>query len=379
MPPPTDNPWTDEDEGAAPLEEHRFPCPTCGANMEFAPGGTGLLCPNCGNTEAIDFFEGRAEAVAENDFEAALRIAGASAEVEETRVVTCPNCGAQTAFDQSVQAATCPFCDTPLVMDTGLHRQIKPAAVLPFALDERAARARMTDWLGSLWFAPNGLQDYARKGRAMRGIYVPYWTYDSDTRSRYSGARGTHYYVTRTVTRNGKREQVRERKTRWTNVSGRVARFFDDVLVLASNSLPKKYTDALAPWDLGDLAPYRPEFLAGFGAEGYQVELAEGFAEAKRIMDAQIRADVRADIGGDEQRIGGVTTAYDDITFKHILLPVWLAAYKYGGRTFRFVVNARTGKVQGERPYSRWKIAVAVVAGLIVAGIAAYVAYLNQS
>jgi hypothetical protein len=241
--------------------------------------------------------------------------------------------------------------------------------LLPFGLDERAARAKMTDWLGSLWFAPNGLQDYARKGRQLSGIYVPYWTFDADTKSQYSGQRGTHYYETRTVTRKGKTEQVRVQKTRWHGVQGRVARFFDDVLVLGSQSLPKKYTDALEPWDLSAMEPYQPQYLAGFRAEGYQVELADAFKEARVHMDAIIRRDVKHDIGGDEQRVGSVDTAIGTLTFKHVLLPVWMAAYKYRGRTFRFVVNGRTGRVQGERPYSKIKIAIAVICGLVVAGI----------
>ena len=173
--------------------------------------------------------------------------------------------------------------------------------------------------------------------------------------------------------RDGKRKQVRVRKTRWRNVSGRVARFFDDVLVLASKSLPKKYTDALEPWDLSALEPYKPEYLAGFRAEGYQVELVDGFDDARAYMDRMIRRDIKYDIGGDDQRIGSVNTDIADVTFKHILLPVWLAAYKYRGKTYRFVVNGRTGRVQGERPYSAWKIAFAVIIGLILALIAGVV------
>jgi len=367
---PRDTPPPDD---APDRPEHRFPCSTCGAQMQFAPGGDHLICPNCGNTEPIDTRTGRAAATRELDFVRHLRDAADAADIEETRTVTCPNCGATTELLGADEAGRCPFCDTPVVVDAGTDRHIRPAAVLPFAIDEGAARAAMTDWLGALWFAPNGLQDYARKGRRMNGVYVPYWTYDAATASRYTGQRGTHYYVTRTVTRNGKRQQVRERRTRWRAVSGRVARAFDDVLVLASRSLPKSYTDALEPWDLGALEPYRPEFLAGFRAETYRVGLEDGFAEARDIMDGIIRGDVRHDIGGDEQRIGAVDTDVSDVTFKHVLLPVWLAAYKYRGRTFRFVVNARTGEVQGERPWSRWKIAFAVLLALIAAGIAAYV------
>ena len=352
-----------------PDSEHRFPCNNCGSDLRFDPGQNQLICDHCSNTEAIEVGLWRAESLKEIDFRSAVAGDIPEAEIEETRVVSCPNCGAQTEFNETVHAAECPFCATPVVTDTGLHRHIKPKGLLPFGLDERAARAKMTDWLGSLWFAPNGLQDYARKGRQLSGIYVPYWTFDADTKSQYSGQRGTHYYETRTVTRKGKTEQVRVQKTRWHGVQGRVARFFDDVLVLGSQSLPKKYTDALEPWDLSAMEPYQPQYLAGFRAEGYQVELADAFKEARVHMDAIIRRDVKHDIGGDEQRVGSVDTAIGTLTFKHVLLPVWMAAYKYRGRTFRFVVNGRTGRVQGERPYSKIKIAIAVICGLIVAGI----------
>ncbi len=104
--------------------------------------------------------------------------------------------------------------------------------------------------------------------------------------------------------------------------------------------------------------------------------LADGHALGLQIMENVIRSDVRRDIGGDEQQISGIDTDYSDETFKHILLPVWMAAYKYRGRTFRFVVNGQTGRVQGERPYSVWKIAFAVLVAAAVIGV---VVYLNQT
>ncbi len=357
----------------APIEEHRFPCENCGSDLRYAPGATDLVCDHCGHVQRIDIALPLAEAQREQDFEAALAGQLSREEFEETRVVTCPSCGARTEFAEGTHAAECPFCATPVVTDTGLHRHIKPRGLLPFALDEAAARKAMTDWLGGLWFAPNGLRDYARKGRRMTGVYVPYWTFDADTKSTYRGERGTHYYVTETYMRDGKRQTRQVRRTRWHPASGRVARWFDDVLVLASHSLPRRYTDALEPWDLNELLPYQPEFLAGYRAEGYQVELDDGFAEARQIMDRVIREDARRDIGGDDQRVHAVDTAVGDVTFKHILLPVWLAAYKYRGKSYRFVVNARTGRVQGERPWSAWKIAFAVLLALLVAGIVALV------
>jgi DNA-directed RNA polymerase subunit RPC12/RpoP len=358
--------------------EHRFPCDQCGADYRFNPGDGTLTCDHCGHSEPIGSGPWGGASLRELDFDSAIADRLPDSEIEETRVLSCPNCAAQVEFDPNTHAAECPFCATPVVTDTGVNRHIKPKGVLPFALDERSAHKAMGDWLGRLWFAPNGLKDYARKGRKMQGIYVPYWTFDANTKSSYRGERGTVYYETRTVMRDGKRVQQQVPKVRWSPKSGRVARFFDDVLVLASRSLPKKYTDALEPWDLPALEPFQPQYLAGFRAEAYSVELPDGYSEARAHMARVIERDVRFDIGGDRQRIHAVDTDVRDVTFKHILLPIWMAAYKYRGQTYRFVVNGRTGRVQGERPWSAIKITIAVVLGLLVAAGVGYAMATSQ-
>ncbi len=359
--------------------EHRFPCDNCGADMRFAPGQGMLVCDHCGNTRPLEGDDVVHAPIRELDFNAALAADLPAQEIEEKRVSSCPNCGAEIEFDPAIHAIECPFCATPVVIGTGTQRYIKPRGLLPFGLTEPQARTAMTEWLGSLWFAPNGLQDYARKGRKLDGIYVPYWTYDADTKSTYRGERGVVYYESQTVRRNGRTETVRVQKVRWYPASGRVARWFDDVLVLASRSLPKHFTDGLQPWDLTALEPYRPEYLAGFRSEGYTVTLEEGWAEARAEIDRTIERDVKFDIGGDRQRIAEIRTTVADVTFKHVLLPIWMAAYKYRGRSFRFVVNGRTGRVQGERPWSAWKIAFAVLVGAILAAAIGYgIALQNQ-
>ena len=361
-------------DALTPDADHRFPCEACGSDLRFDPSTGDLACDHCGNREAIAAAGSPWSTIREMDFHAALSAELPEADMEELRAVQCTSCGAQIELGTDLHAKECPYCASPVVTDTGTHRHLKPKGLLPFALSEEQARRAMTDWLGRLWFAPNGLTQYARKNRRMQGIYVPYWTFDADTKSTYRGERGTVYYVTQTVVRNGKSQQIRVPRVRWRTASGRVARFFDDVLVLASHSLPKRFTDALEPWDLSSLAPYRPEYLAGFLAEGYQVTLEDGFVEARAYMDRMIERDVRFDIGGDQQRIHHVETKVSDVTFKHILLPVWMAAYKYRGETYRFVVNGRTGRVQGERPWSAWKIAAAVVAGLLAALVIGFLA-----
>ncbi len=393
----------------SPRTEYRYPCANCGASLRFQPGESVLICEYCGHRQTISQGAAKAPArattggpaaedillqepstgralqwdaghkapeLAEIPLASGLRLDHASDLTETVRTLSCPNCGAKIEVTGESHASECPFCATPVVTDTGETRQIKPQGVVPFVLSEILAKQALDDWLGSLWFAPSGLTAYARRGRRMSGIYSPFWTFDADSRSAYRGQRGDYYYETVTVTRevNGrlvsKRQQVR--RTRWRAASGRIGRQFNDVLVLAATSLPRRFTDALTPWDLSHLRPYRPEYLAGFGAEGYTVPLADGHAIARAEMAGVIAMDVRRDIGGDEQRIEAIQTDYSNETFKHILLPVWTAAYKYGGKSYRFVVNGQTGRVQGERPYSAWKIALTVILALLLLAAALY-------
>ena len=348
-------------------EEHRWPCAQCGAQLRYAPGQTRLTCDHCGHVQQIasEGPRNRSRALQELELAKGLQDDLSGNDMVEVRTTSCPTCGALVEITGATHATQCPFCATPVVLDTGTRRLIKPQALIPFALTEPQARKAMVAWMGSLWFAPGTLLEYARKGRAMNGVYVPLWTFDAATASRYTGQRGVYYYETRTVTVNvnGRREQRQEqvRHTRWHPASGRVSRAFDDLLVLASRSLPARLGDELTPWDLAALVPYTPEFLAGFQAEGYTVPLADGHGEARERMADVIRSDIRRDIGGDEQRIDGINTDWSNETFKHILLPVWMAAYKYNGKSYRFLVNGQTGEVQGERPWSIWKIAFTVI------------------
>lgn len=345
----------------------QFPCEQCGALQTYTPGTEQLTCPYCGHTTVIDADKGL---IREYRFQEALTELAHAPPAAERKTTQCESCAAEFDFDAHVHAGQCPFCGTPIVEGTGADRHIKPGSLLPFRLDEQQALESFRKWLGKLWFAPGALKRYAEGDTRLTGVYVPYWTYDSQTVSQYRGQRGDYYYVSQTYTTvvNGRRV-TRTRmvqKVRWSPAAGTVSRFFDDVLVGASRSLPRKITDRLAPWDLDRLVGYDERYLSGFRSEAYQVGLDEGFRDAVEIMNRIIREDVARDIGGDLQRITSLKTHHSETMFKHLLLPVWSAAFRFRGKVYRFVVNARSGKVQGERPYSKFKVAAAVLAGAIV-------------
>lgn len=341
-------------------------CRRCGAELRFEPGTAELRCSHCGAARPIPPGGG----VEERDYAAALERSAREREAGEVIEVSCDQCGARTVVPEHQTAGPCPFCGRPMVYGDAARR-IRPDAVLPFGLSRRQAVEHLRGWIARLWFAPAGLGRHARIDDAVTGLYVPFWTYDARAHTRYVGERGEHYYTTenRTV-REGGRTVTRPRRvrhTRWSPAGGSVETRFDDILVHAGKSLPERYAALMEPWDLAGLVPYSDDYLRGFRAEAYQVGLEEGFARARGLMAPAVESAVRSDIGGDEQRIHSTDTEYSDLTFKYLLLPVWTSVYRFRGRAYPIVINARTGEVQGERPYSAWKIAGASLLALVAA------------
>jgi DNA-directed RNA polymerase subunit RPC12/RpoP len=351
-----------------PARPRVFPCDGCGANLEFSIDVQSLRCPFCGHVKAIEVAAGAA--VEEQDLRAALaRVAAQRSDGDEriagVQEVRCGDCGAEVRFVGTLTSDGCPYCGAAIQLD-GVHEaedRIKVDGVLPFQVPKDRARANLAAWVRSRWFAPNLFRRRGVEGR-FQGVYLPFWTYDALTSNEYRGERGDHYWVT---VRQGDKT-TRVRKTRWSSASGSFRRFFDDVLVLAGRGLPRDLLDALDPWPLDGCMPFTPAVLAGHLARTYDLPLEEGFREAEQRIEAALRAEVRRRIGGDEQRIHDLRTGYGALSYKHLLLPVWLLAYKYHGKTYQVVVNAATGEVQGTRPYSWLKISLAVLAGLALAG-----------
>ncbi|MCB1189934.1 MAG: hypothetical protein KDK90_05845 [Leptospiraceae bacterium] len=353
-----------------------FPCENCGANLSYKPGSDHIVCEYCGHKQKVSQNGEKNHSIREYDYLVASK-QGKSTSVSElvnkSKEISCKSCGAVSII--TTQWDRCSFCSSPMVIEIDSSEDIiKPESLLPFKISKEEAKQIFIKWISNLWFAPSNLRSRVQK-KGMDGVYLPYWTYDSNTVSNYSGARGEYYYITETYQNEKGETATREvRKTRWYPKSGTVHLFFDDVLVCATKTLPYGMIDSLEPWDLERLKTYDPKYLSGFVTERYNVGLEEGFSIGKQKMEKMIRYRIFEDIGGDEQRIHHVDIQYDNIKFKHLLLPLWISSFRYGDRVYRFIVNARTGEPAGERPYSWMKIALAAITGILLSGLFYYLA-----
>lgn len=352
-------------EAAPSAGPRAFPCPACGAAMAFDPGRCALACAACGHARPLPppLPDAQAQALREQDYLQTLRTLAAGEPDLEAQVVDCPACGAQTRFEAHVVGDRCAFCASPLLLERShTARLLQPQAVLPFALDRAAAQQVFARWVGSRWFAPDALKRTVAAADGVRGVYMPWWTYDAKSLTTYRGERGTHRRLPED--RPGARPRV---VTDWQPAGGAVRVDFDDILVAASPSIPGHLARVLDRWDLRQLRPPAPQWLAGFTVEVYRLGLEQGWAEARSRMGPAIDAAVRRDIGGDEQRVHASQTVLDEIRFKHLMLPVWIGSYRYGDRVYRMVVNGQSGEVEGDRPYSWPKIVLAVLLALCLA------------
>ncbi|WP_108869461.1 DNA helicase PriA [Aquimarina aquimarini] len=340
------------------VSEHKKSCTNCGAELKYKPGTKHITCEYCGHheefTHATDGFQ-------ELELKPYLQEMGSQSHSEKIMMLHCKNCGANQHIEENYKSLHCVYCTMPLIIEDAYKEDwILPGAILPFQFDQKKSHQIFSKWVKGLWFAPNNLKKATLDPQNTKGLYLPYWTFDAQLYANYRGERGDYYYVNvpYTTTVNGKQvsKTRRERRTRWSSASGNINGFVDDTLIKAShqnkNPIPRKISN----WNLNSLESFNTGFLAGFVTEKYTIPLKDGHLsstkEAERIADTWARQD----IGGDTQRVHHIDMSLSQETFKHILLPVYISAYRFNGKKYNFFINGQTGAISGNRPYSFWKI-----------------------
>lgn len=324
-----------------------FSCSNCGAELKYKPGTKTLVCEYCDTKNQIHEDE---IIIEELDFDKYIEnLESENLEIE--KIISCKNCGSTSSVDESVKSIHCPYCNSPLVQeDISEERFIKPGYLLPFNIEDTKIATLLSQWVDQLWFAPNNFKKAAVSHTSLKGVYVPYWIFNIDTHSSYTGKRGE----TRTYKVGPNDNQ--ETKTTWYETSGDVHLSFDDMTISASRNISEESLAQLEPWKTKELVKANDQYLSGFLTEKYTIKLREGFETAKIRIDNDIRVNIRSDIKGDRQSIDTVNTQYNNIKFKHILLPVYISSYLYRNKMYTFYVNGRNGKLIGNRPYSNIKL-----------------------
>ncbi len=339
-------------------------CTSCGGNMSFSPKHQALRCEHCESIVDVQ--------TSKDVIELALIDAFAHAEQwsQEESLYRCENCGAEVVVTSKTHATTCPYCETPHVVKCEDLLGLKPNAVYPFVLTQEQAVENALLWAKKKFFAPRKFKKYLR-AENVRGVYQPCFTFDSVTVSNYVGRIGKRY--TRTVG-SGKNRRT-ETYIVWRNISGTFTRSFDDIMVNTTSTYSQKTLENLMPYDINTLVEFEQKLLTGYVAKRHEKDLPTSWGDAKNIMDSILRKEILGRYSYDVVSYLNVSTTHSSVTYKYVMLPVYIINYTYRKKTYSLYVNGNTGKVTGKTPISPLKVALCVVAGVVVVGGLLYLIY----
>jgi len=334
-------------------------CPSCGSKLYYSAEHQKLNCHHCGYKE--DFNRDNSNLV-ENSLENALTsLVYYTPEKDGKSIYDCKGCAAKFSVDNDITRIVCAFCGSENVnLEAFDHKYIQPSGILPFIIPRKDAEDNFKKWIGKGWFHPNKLKKLAEVD-SLHGVYIPFWTFDAMTKNQWVGEAGYYYYETVRVKIGDQWKTQQVRKVRWQWRSGRFEHFFDDVLVTASAMLNQQFLNRILPFQLDKAVNFDARLMVGWESEVYSVELNEGWQSGQKLISEQIRMMAMQALGGDTQRNLQVKTERSGETFKHIILPVWLASYRFNNKIYRFVINGQTGKVYGDKPISWLKIVLLIL------------------
>jgi rubredoxin len=355
--------------------QKKFSCPSCGGESQWNPAKKALVCPFCGTVSPAqaELSPTGEQIIVEHDLVAALRGIPDDQRGWQAKKtsVKCQSCQAISVFDPEHVSQRCDFCgSTALVPYEEIKEAFRPESLLPMKISETQVRESIRAWYGNRWFAPNMLKRTALTD-IVKGLYIPYWTFDAQVHAEWTAESGYYYYETETYRdANGQTQTRQVQKVRWERSSGALDHFFDDELVPASRGVREAMLRKIEPFPTTkELSPYNAGFLSGWVVERYQIDLVAAAQEARQDMDEKIERLCSEEVPGDTQRNLQVQSDYSGQTFKHILVPIWLLTYNYGARHFQVVINGFTGSIAGEYPKSWVKITLAVLGALAAAGV----------
>ena len=332
-------------------------CPNCGATVVYDPETLAMSCPFCGYSRQLPRPEDNGQDVEELDFSTAKNRESLDWGKSKKSLV-CKNCGAETIMDSADTAQCCPYCGSTQVMPVDNDEDvIAPGGVVPFEITKEKATQLFKSWMKGKLFAPNDAKKSC-EAKNFSGIYLPYWTYDSQTTSPYEVKLGFD-----------STDSDGHTTTSYKTYRGIYERFIDDETVYASKKTTNRFIKAASTFDFSKLRKYSPEFIAGFLAERYTIGLDEGWDIAKE----QIKIKLKNEIGSMEKKrhhsdsVSKVTfnTAYSKVTYKYVLAPIWIANFKFKEKVYNIVVNGQNDQIRGEAPVSPIKVIIAIILAIL--------------
>jgi hypothetical protein len=273
---------------------------------------------------------------------------------------------------------TCPFCGSnQVVQERAPQDVLRPRFLVPLTVTADQCRERTAVWLRSSWMLPKALDRLARTAE-YTPIYIPYWTFDAHTDADWKAEVG-HTKTRRVRTKNG---YVTQTYTEWRWESGHAHLFIDDLIVQGTTRISGKLLQEIGRYQLDQLVEYEAAFLAGISAQAYDIGLEEAWELGRKRMRERTKQACINQASTRQIRNFSMSMEFNDESWRYVLLPVYLATYRYGEASYQVLINGQSGAIAGQRPVDWHKIWLAVAAlmapGIILGILAQFVASMGE-
>lgn len=345
-------------------EVQEFKCPNCGAVTAYSIGQASLACGHCGFQEKIqaNIVGTQAE---ELEFSLDNLARAAHGWGDERMDLRCLSCGAEIAIPAGSMAATCAFCGSNEVVQVSANKdQLRPKFLIPFKIDVQKCNQIAREWLGKSWMVPKELKNFAAMDKFI-AIYLPYWTFHASTNATWQAQVG-HRVSERYYDSSSKSWKTRT-KTVWRWESGKANLVIDDLLVAGTERVSARHLGNVDHFDLSAIVAYSAEFLAGLQAKGYDRPLETAWEIARDVMREKTKAACIGQASTSQVRNFSMKLDFSDESWRYLLMPVYLAAYQFNGKTYHAIVNGQTGEISGQRPVN-WQKIWLVIAMILAPG-----------
>lgn len=353
-----------------PNQVTNYQCPSCTAPMHYSESSGRLECDYCGSSFSVEDVEvmfeeknkraeqaGQLEQISEEQNTQTLtenwELDNAGGEwgsdASNMRAYQCPSCGAELICESTTAATSCPYCGNPTIVPGQFGGTKKPDLIIPFQLSKEAAVAALKKHYSKKRLLPKAFVTDSHI-QEIKGVYVPFWLFDAEVDADMT------FNTTRTHTHNTRTEVVTETDHFLVHRRGSIQ--FRNVPVDGSSKMPDSHMDAIEPFDYSGMKPFSLSYLPGFLADKYDVSKEDSAARANARCAASAEAALRDTVVGYQSCI----TSRKDVVIqpgevKYALLPVWMLSTQWKGQNFLFAMNGQTGKLIGDLPVDKAKLA----------------------
>ncbi len=296
----------------------RFTCPKCGGRMVFTPDGRSLFCEYCTRNQTLDATTSQLE----QDFILNMATGKGHRTPQVVKTFSCQGCGAQFVLPLREISASCSYCGSNHVT-RGDGEMLEPDSIIPFAFDQRQAARYLVDWVQKRKITPEG------KVQAPRGVYEPLYTFD----------------IMGNMTWNGFVYRDKQK----IPISGDKLVHFDDILVPGAPKLAGLLPKITNGFDTANAPAYDSRYLSGWPAEFPQTSMSNASLEARQQAVHRARGLIRSDMGYISD-LNYSTAGLSILSFKLVLVPVWLTALPVDGRSYRVIIDGAKGGLYCEMP-----------------------------